>query len=322
MPAHNNASGLNFLTEECDDAKRSRAWCFTHFNYTQESLGKIKKIDCQYMVFGREVCPTTGRPHVQGYVYFVCQKSWSKVKKIFAGAMQAHVEPAKGDAESNRVYCTKEDPGFFEKGVKPATQAEKGKKGADKIKAQWALAKDGKFEELPPASIKTYEYIHAKYGPPPADRETLDNVWIWGATGVGKSRSVREENKSFYSKPMSKWWDGYSGESCVVLDDFAPEHAKYLTYYLKIWADHYVFNAEVKGGMLRIRPKRVIVTSQYSPEQCWGDDPESLSAIRRRFTVRHLVSSEAEDVARDPPRGDVGRPGRVLAEGVRLLDIN
>ena len=75
-------------------------------------------------------------------------------------------------------------------------------------------------------------------------------------------------------KPMNKWWDGYAGEEVVVLDDFDPRHAEHLSYYLKIWADHYAFNAEVKGGMIRVRPKTVIVTSQYAIEDCFKETAE------------------------------------------------
>jgi len=81
---------------------------------------------------------------------------------------------------------------------------------------------------------------------------------------------------------MNKWWDGYDNEELIVLDDFAPEHGKYLGYFLKIWADHYVFNAEVKGGMLRIRPTYIIVTSQYKLSACF-DENETVQALARRF---------------------------------------
>ena len=80
------------------------------------------------------------------------------------------------------------------------------------------------------------------------DRDVLDNVWVCGPSGCGKSSWVRETYPVFYSKSMNKWWDGYDHEDVVVLDDFDPKHAEFLSYYLKIWADHYSFNAEVKGG--------------------------------------------------------------------------
>ena len=310
-----------------DGSKRAYGWAFTHNNYTNESIEAIKNLDCKYLVFGREVAPSTGTPHIQGYINFVCQKSWSKCRKLFSGLIQAHIFPAIGSHEQNFRYCTKEDPAFFEKGTKPMNQKEKGKAGADKIKAMWDLAKKGEFEKLPLSMIRTAEYVHAKYGPKPVDRAELDNKWIWGESGVGKSKYVRDTHSVFYSKPMSKWWDGYNGEDVVVLDDFAPEHTQYLQYYLKIWTDHYVFNAEVKGGMLRARPKTFIVTSQYSPETCFPE-PETLQAIRRRFTVVNLVGSEAERVAR-VPRGvwvrgftPVGGFGVVSSSEEPEVDIN
>lgn len=290
-----------------------RSFVFTHQNWTEQSKSAIMALDCKYMIFGREVAPSTGTPHLQGYIVFSSQRSFASITRLFTGLIQAHVEVAKGDAASNIEYVTKEDPHAYEKGTRPCTQVEKGAKGAAKIKEMWEYAKKGEYEKLPLSMIKTAEYVHAKYGPKCSDRDELDNIWIWGRSGVGKSSYIRRTYPVFYTKSMSKWWDGYDGEETVVLDDFAPEHAKYLTHNLKIWTDHYVIQAEVKGGMLKIRPKTFIITSQYPIEACW-DDFESIEALRRRFRVVNLVRSEAERVARLPSPGAVeGRSDVVVA---------
>ena len=47
-------------------------------------------------------------------------------------------------------------------------------------------------------------------------------VWVlWGPSGTGKSRFVAAcWPDAFWKAPESKWWDGYSGQETVVLDDF------------------------------------------------------------------------------------------------------
>jgi len=168
---------------------------------------------------------------------------------------------------------------------------EKAKRAKEKMEATWLLAKKGDFFNLPPQQIRTWEYIRAAYGDKPSDRSTLQNYWIMGPSGSGKSRYCRETWPGFFTKAMNKWWDGYQKEEVAVLDDVSPKHGEWITYYLKIWADHYVFNAEVKGGMLKIRPAIFVVTSQYSlAEICQDLNPEELLALQRRFTIKTLAA--------------------------------
>lgn len=53
-------------------------------------------------------------------------------------------------------------------------------------------------------------------------RPHLNNFWIMGATGVGKSRYVREKHYPVYPKMRNKWWDGYDGEDVVVIEELSP----------------------------------------------------------------------------------------------------
>jgi len=96
-------------------------------------------------VYGYEVCPTTQRPHLQGYIYFANARSFEAVKKIFPNQ---HVEIAKGAPEQNFDYCTK-DGLFFEKGVRPLSDKQKGVNERERFDAARKSAEAGKFSEIP-----------------------------------------------------------------------------------------------------------------------------------------------------------------------------
>lgn len=263
---------------------KSRDFCFTINNPTEDdynfvySLGHADNV--RYCCIGFEIgeCST---PHFQGYLLFHNQRHFSSIVD-WNPRWHLEVRQRNSTPFAAMEYC-KKDGDYYEHGEPPQSAESSGQKGANE---RWALAKAGRFEELAPEFIKTYEYIHAKYQVVES-RNHLDNIWIFGVSGCGKSRYVRENFPSFYNKNCgNKWWDGYKREDVILFDDFSPTHAKFIADYMKIWSDHYPFNAEVKGGMLNIRPKTIIVTSQFTIEQCFGDQPEALEAISRRFTYR------------------------------------
>jgi len=85
--------------------KRSRNWCFTLNNYLPDEEQALQEIDCKYMIYGRETGEKTWTHHLQGYIVFSTLKSLAQVKSLIP---RAHLEPAKGTAEENRVNCTKD----------------------------------------------------------------------------------------------------------------------------------------------------------------------------------------------------------------------
>jgi len=86
---------------------RSRRWCFTLNNYTAEDEAKIQSKDIPFVIYGRERAPTTGTPHLQGYLELADRgKTLSATKKML-GLQTVHLIIARGTAEENINYCSK-----------------------------------------------------------------------------------------------------------------------------------------------------------------------------------------------------------------------
>lgn len=266
---------------------RSKAWVFTLNNYTEDDHAAVAMLGARYTVYGKEV-GDSGTPHLQGYVYFQNQRTLSSLKKKMP---RAHWEIRRGSHEQAREYCVK-DGDFVEFGEAPVSQQKKGELGKRVYEEAFELAKQGRIEEIQePLRTRfygTYKRIRSDYQEVPAAIEHLEHEWYWGASGAGKTRKAREENPGAYLKNPNKWWCGYVDQEVVIIDEWSPSH-EVLASHLKQWADHHPFCAETKGSSLCIRPRKIIVTSNYSPEQCFLK-PEDLEPIRRRFKVTHFTN--------------------------------
>lgn len=272
----------------CSMTKR-RDYCFTINNYTDEDLDALLVLQAapnlKYLICGKEK-GEEGTPHIQGYVYFKNPVVFATVKAFLP---RAHIEATKGSVDQNIEYCSKEGD-FLEHGERPVSQKRKGELGAEFWAAQLELAKKGRIHECDPKIQITHDLalhrIAVKHAPMPADADGPTGLWYYGDTGTGKSRTARTQNPGAYLKMCNKWWDGYDNEEVVIIEDFDASH-NMLGHHLKIWADRYAFPAEVKGGKINIRPKTILVTSNYHPDKIWVD-PNTLNPILRRFRIVHF----------------------------------
>jgi len=119
--------------------------------------------------------------------------------------------------------------------------------------------------------------------PPVEPLGDVCGIWVFGASGSGKTRAVLGAYPTAFIKPRNTWWDGYQEEEVVLIDDIDKFDVA-LGGKLKHWADFCPFIGEFKGGSRRIRPRLVIVTSQYVIGDIWKDD-ETKEALKRRFRL-------------------------------------
>lgn len=268
---------------------RSRGWVFTINNpngWDDADLERLKD-KAQYLVYGTERGENAETLHYQGFVRFQHAKSFSRIKTLLP---RAHIEPQKGPTTKASAYC-KKDGNFQEFGEIPPDD------GKQSTKEKWRqvieLAENGQLEQIKAEHPHIYfmyskriEQLRLR------DRDILDgnleHEWWVGPTGTGKSRTLWQKHPIHYQKELNKWWDGYDNEEVVAIEEMDPEAGKYLGRFIKIWADRYPFSPEVKGGRLtKIRPKKIIILSNYTIEECFERSNDRLP-ILRRFKVIHF----------------------------------
>jgi len=89
--------------------KRSKRWCFTLNNYTEEELSTVTKISenkkFDFFIFGKEV-GESGTPHLQGYLEAKNAIRFKTLKNDLSP--RVHLEVAKGTRKDNIKYCSKD----------------------------------------------------------------------------------------------------------------------------------------------------------------------------------------------------------------------
>jgi len=290
---------------------RSRNWVFTlnanealmdDFAWLQEQIpcplgswmdsGKIDYMVCQV--------EQVSHLHIQGYCQFNTPMGLVACKKINA---EAHWEPRKGTHAQAKEYCMKLESrknGPWELGHE---RNEAGKR--NDLKAIWdqVQAKKTNLEIIEEVGAQAAKYskqidwLRFQKQEKESDRQLqgVRVVVLYGPTGLGKTYAavnIMSKQEDYYiaecpsHKDSKLWFDGYSGQSTLILDDFAGDYCQF-RYLLRL-LDKYKLKVEIKGGHQWACWTNVIITSNIHPSG-WYTQGIDVSPLRRRITSIRLM---------------------------------
>ncbi len=293
---------------------RLRLWCFTRNQRDDEAALPDPWTElpqgATWLFFQRE---SASREHYQGVVYFKNPVNRdAAVVKLGAGGI--HLIACNGTAEQNKTYCSKTKTSVgepVELGIMPS----QGKRN-DVHNAVAAVRKRGyeqAFEDFPdtmikyPNGMKEYSRISAKrlrgesYQPP-------EILVLIGPTECGKTRLAREiPSRGIYMKNLDNdWWDGYSRQQTVILDDFYGQ-IKY-SYLLRLLDGNPVC-VNIKGSHAPLLNRRWIITSNTFPWE-WYSFEGSKEALYNRLW--HRFDSAVYDFT---SKSFISAPGTAIGLG-------
>jgi len=274
---------------------RPRSVCFTLNNYTVEEYQHIKDGPFTYLICQEEI-GATGTPHIQGFCRVDKPTVFSTWKRMLGE--RAHIEASKASAQRNRAYCTKPNAEFPENARRPGTEFfEKGQlpnpgERSD-LSSLAEAARDSSKSLLDIIDVDPCNFLRYHKGvvairsiiSPDRDQKTKV-FWFYGATGLGKSHTMRQLGRDAYWKQSGMWWCGY--DPCTHYDVCVDEYrCNFSTFsFLLQLFDEYPLFVQSKGGNINFRARRIFISTPYSVEQTWSTrTEEDIQQLLRRIEV-------------------------------------
>lgn len=270
------------------NGSKSRNWCFTLNNPRTEQFEWPANI--KYAVWQKEI-GELGTVHLQGYLELGTPRGIHYMRNVIPGA---HFEIRRGTADDARDYCMKVESriaGPWEYGeFVSKKQGRRNDLEAIKNMLDAGSSLMDIYEKHFESSARYYKFWDRYLQEKCPHRTQPPEVYILvGATGAGKSRFCHDSNPGAYWKSRGEWWDGYNGQSVVVIDEFYG----WLPYdFVLRLTDRYPFDVPVKGGFRKFVATSIFFTSNRPPWEWWCK-PRSQSAFSRRIKmITHFESSE------------------------------
>lgn len=270
---------------------------------------------CLYWCLADEI-GEQGTPHTHVYAAFQNAVEFSAIQQRFYGA---HIESARGSHRENRDYIRKEGkwlndvkhgtgvPGTFEESGELPPEQEKRRKQSEAI---LDMIQDGadnaEILRKYPTAMNQLKNIDAARQTMLEETyrnefRTLQIAYIWGKTGVGKTRSIMEKygyenvyRVTNYSHPF----DTYRGQDVILFDEFRSslpiaDMLKYLDGYPVSLPCRY---ADKVACFTKVYVVSNITMDKQYPNIQW-EEPETWEAFLRRFkgNITEMLPPEPDE---------------------------
>ncbi len=278
---------------------RSRNWCFTDYEQLEyDDIIEDETIDRRYIIAGLETCKDGVTKHIQGFIQFGKQISMTTCKKRLRSET-IHVESMRGTCEEASDYCKKEGTfictgNFIAMGHRSEL---------DDIRVGIIEGKT----ELQVADMDFHLYCRnyrafARYKFLYQQKESL--IWrgnfpvivLCGPPRCGKTRLARKYGHYILGGYQMSWWDGYDGQLCIILDDFASDVA--IQHMLRV-LDGNQLRLECKGHHAWALWRAVVITTNL-----FYDDLYSQAPLEHRAAFHARVTRVINCFEGDPPMPD------------------
>lgn len=281
-----------------EENTKSRRYCFTVNNYTESDLKRFHKLaesleSHRYICYGLEVAPTTGTKHIQGYIELKSHQRYSFLHKYFKfkknkKILKFHIEIANGTVEQNKKYSKKEGD-FYEFG-EPTSQGSR----TDLIEIKRLLKENPKdLNKIIDERVQNYQQLKFAQSMQPIyfRHRDPDNppvvYWIFGSTGVGKTRLVYNCFNDVCAVSSYDWLGtDYTQNECLLFDDFRVGNLSF-DQVLRI-TDRYPLALYFKGGQVPLNSPFIVFTSPKSIGSTFFAVKEDIKQLKRRVKEINL----------------------------------
>lgn len=277
------------MGEKSRTAERSCGFAFTDYilnlDFWEQFIVKHKPL---YVIIGAEICPKTGADHWQGHVYFETKRSWKKFRKIVE---PRHWETCIASSMANEKYCGKDGTLVMNYGIRPAQGT---RTDLDAIKdriiegervSELAMENPSLFHQYG----RTLNYIEDLQMRKKKRTSCTLGLWIHGEAGSKKSELAFILAGPDVYVWTEKWWDGYTGQKVVVIDDI--RRSKISMVELLRLIDRFPHSVPRRNREpMPFTSELVIMTNINRPEieyPSQGEDDNS--QLLRRLTIRERV---------------------------------